>query len=323
MVDNESVAQTFIHGQPEADPGACSAARRLAPAMLDASDPLNYAWQRQRMWSIAASQLKADLRRWRRVTLGLNVAAAVLATLGVLTGLSSTGGKVLTFLAALAIGVTTLTRPRHSPNIVRDWTRLRSVSEGIKSEVYLRLMQVPPYQRADADAELRKTVTKIEEDADTLELRLNGIQVEPRTLPELADLDAYVAERIDDQINSYYLKRAGELDMTLRRVRIALSGLALAGIVLAAAGGTWEVEEIAMWVPVISTAAAALTAYAAAERYDFLRVEYARTAGGLRRLRDDRADMPAPDFVKRAEELISVENQAWMVKLGEDAPDGS
>jgi len=27
--------------------------------MLDASDPLNYAWQRQRMWSIAATA--ADL----------------------------------------------------------------------------------------------------------------------------------------------------------------------------------------------------------------------------------------------------------------------
>jgi hypothetical protein len=291
--------------------------------MSYAADPLTYAWQRQRVWSRGASRLKADLQRWRRVTLTLNVAGAVLATLGVLTGLSSTEGKILTFLAAVAIGLTTLTRPRHSPEVVRDWTRLRSVSEGIKSEVYLRLMHVAPYEAADADAQLRKAVMKIEDDADTLEIRLSGIEDERRAVPELPDVEAYVRERVDDQIRNYYLERVSELDLALRRVRILLAGLAVAGIVLAAAGGTWEVDEIAMWVPVVSAVTAALTAYAAGERYDYLRVEYARTAGGLRRLRDSRGDMTPAEFVKRAEELISVENQAWMVKLGEDLPDGS
>jgi uncharacterized protein YjiS (DUF1127 family) len=74
---------------------------------------------------------------------------------------------------------------------------------------------------------------------------------------------------------------------------------------------------------VVTTAAGAVAAYVAAERYEFLWVEYARTATELRRLADRRtaADGHAlsdGELVAECEQVISVQNQAWMAKWGEE-----
>jgi SMODS and SLOG-associating 2TM effector domain 1 len=89
-------------------------------------------------------------------------------------------------------------------------------------------------------------------------------------------------------------------------------------LALAAAAGTWEVDSIAVWVPVITTLTAAVIAHAAAERYEYLWVEYLRTATELERLRDRRARGGETDdeaFIKACEHVISVQNEGRMAKL--------
>jgi hypothetical protein len=66
-----------------------------------------------------------------------------------------------------------------------------------------------------------------------------------------------------------------------------------------------------------------VAAHIAAERYEYLWIEYSRTASELRRLLGRRT---APDgrplsdseLVAECEQVISVQNQAWMAKWGEE-----
>jgi hypothetical protein len=95
--------------------------------------------------------------------------------------------------------------------------------------------------------------------------------------------------------------------------------------VLAAAAGTWEQDVVAVWVPVVTTVGAAVTAHAAAARYEYLLVEYLRTTEELERMRDRRgpaSKLTDEQLVRKAEEVISVQNEGWMAKLTSDDEDG-
>jgi hypothetical protein len=67
-----------------------------------------------------------------------------------------------------------------------------------------------------------------------------------------------------------------------------------------------------------------VAAYIASERYEFLWIEFSRTASELRRILDRRtaADgrpISGPELVAECEQVISVQNQAWMAKWGEES----
>ena len=67
-----------------------------------------------------------------------------------------------------------------------------------------------------------------------------------------------------------------------------------------------------------------MAAYAASERYEFLWIEYSRTASELRRLLDRRTaadgrQLSGSELVGECEQVISVQNQAWMAKWGEES----
>ena len=67
--------------------------------------------------------------------------------------------------------------------------------------------------------------------------------------------------------------------------------------------------NVGAWVAVVTTVAAAVTAHAAAQRYEFLLIEYLRTAAELRRLLDNSAELTDPvrnpltddQFIRRCE----------------------
>jgi SMODS and SLOG-associating 2TM effector domain 1/Protein of unknown function (DUF4231) len=272
---------------------------------------LEDAWHEQRVWSQIANRLKADLQRRRNAALALAIVGAVLSTAAATIGLSTTLGKTMAFLSAACIGVAGLIQARISSKGVQDWTRARSVSEAIKSEVYLALAG---FGAADVEAEVRKVA---EDAADLLEHRV-GVTPEKRALPNVHDVESYLTERVDDQIKRFYEKRAVQLKARLKLFRGIEVGLATVGVLLGAAAGTWELDSIAVWVPVTTTIGAAVAAHAAAERYAYLLVEYMRTADELHRIRERRgsaATLTDEQLVQRAEETISIQNQAWMAKM--------
>ena len=282
--------------------------------------PAEQVWRRQSVWSQTANQRKATLGRARTISLGLTITAAVLATLGQqLAALSAAAGRVLALVAALAIGLVPLLRRRLGKQAVADWTRARSVAEAMKSEVYTYLAEVSPYRGPDRGQVLLNRTDPVIEDAGDLLAHTTGIEPVTRSLPAVHDVASYIMQRVSLQIDDYYRPRAQMLQQRLGRLRAAEAALSVLGVVLAATAATLEVQSAAAWVAVITTVTAALTAHAAASRYEYQLVEYLRTAAELERLRDLHTgvaqDGPADDaFVARCEQIISIQNEGWMAK---------
>lgn len=120
---------------------------------------------------------------------------------------------------------------------------------------------------------------------------------------------------------TYYEPRAHKLHQQLRVMKIAEVSLALCAAVLAALASLSA--NVGAWAAVVTTASGAVAAYIAAERYEFLWIEYSRTASELRRLLERRtgADgrpLSDSELAAECENVISVQNQAWMARWGRE-----
>lgn len=276
------------------------------------------------MWSQAADSLKAGPHRTWGLRLGLTVAAAGLALAGSqLKAVSLPASVALAVLAALAMAAVGLLRSQQGVEQARRWTRARSVSEAIKTEVFTFLARSGAYEAADRDRRLEAEVQRLEHQADDLKGYTDGIQPRPRSLPEVRDLETYLDVRVrTSQLTGYYEPKARALRQRLRVLKAAEVTLALAAAAFAAVAALSP--NVGAWAAVLTTAGGAVAAYTAAERYEFLWIEYSRTAAELRRLLERRtaADgrpLPAAALIAACEEVISVQNQAWMAKWGDEA----
>jgi hypothetical protein len=102
-------------------------------------------------------------------------------------------------------------------------------------------------------------------------------------------------------------------------VKAATVGLTLLAAAFAALATVSAI--VGAWAAVATTSAGAVAAYTANERWEFLRIEYARTAQELRRLLTLRtapngSPLTDDELIARCEDVISVENQTWMAKWG-------
>jgi hypothetical protein len=273
-------------------------------------DALLRVWRLQSLWSRTADRLKADVTRKQTLSVCLIVCGALAAAVALDFGLSSAPGKVFSFVAAAATGLGGLVQQRIGADAVQSWTRARSVAEELKSEVYRVLSGTAPAGLADRAAALEATA------ADLLP-HTAGIIPADRELPAVHDVDSYLRVRVIGQLDRYYRPRAERLARTTRSLRRLTAALTAAGLVIGAAAGTWEADGLAVWVPVITTVAAAITGYGAATRSDHHLVEYLRTATELERLLARRAAGLVPDdaVVGLAEQVISAQNEGWMARL--------
>ncbi|MFD6663705.1 DUF4231 domain-containing protein [Micromonospora chalcea] len=274
---------------------------------------LEDAWAQQSVWSQAATKLKKRLQTGRQAAIGLAIGGALLSATAATIGLESALGKIFAFSGAVFVGLAGIAGNAAGPRAMRDWTRARSVSEALKSIVYTSLAGYPP-------ADLNKVVESITADTVDLQHHRAGIESKQRPLPSVRDLKSYLENRVVAQISGYYRINARSLSLKLERFRMLSIGLAITGLVLGAAAGTWEVDRLAMWVPVVTTIGAGVTAHVAAERYSYMLLEYSRTADELERIRDRRgrfASMNDEDLVQHAEAVISIQNEGWMAKLNE------
>ena len=309
--------------------GALFAKRSIldnAAAMLErTSDQLAAAeavWSQQSVWSQAANRRKAAIGRSRAAALWLTIAGAVLAALATqltpLDGGWAGAGRGLALAAAVAVGLVPLLQGQLGKRAVADWTRARSVAETLKSEVVTYLAGVAPYRGPERDRQLGERSDGVVAGAGDLLVHTTGIVPVARALPPIDGLDAYVAERLTRQIESYYRPRAARLKVRLGRVRAAGLALGATGAVLAALAGALGLGALAAWVAVVTTVSATLTAHAAAARYEYQLVEYLRTGAELERLRGRRPaagdQAGEDDFVARCESVISIQNEGWMAK---------
>jgi hypothetical protein len=287
------------------------------------SSAAELAWRRQSVWSQTATRLKAAPARARLTALALTIAGAVLALAGAqLKAVHGGAGRVLAFAGAAALGVVAVLRGLVGQDEISDWVQARSVSEALKAEVYRYLTCTGPYAGPDRDARLDAEVDRLEQQADSLQHYTLDVQPTRRGLPAVCDVDSYIEQRLSPQIETYYRPNAEKMRSRVRWVRWVEITLAVLAAVLAAAAGAFAVSNIGAWVAVVTTAAAAVTAHAAAERYEFLLIEYSRTAHELTRLRahDGAPGSGTPltdeEFVRRCEDVISAQNDKWMAKWG-------
>ena len=105
-------------------------------------------------------------------------------------------------------------------------------------------------------------------------------------------------------------------------------GLTVAAAALALAGSQLKTVSFPASVVCVGGGSdhsgGAVAAYIAAERYEFLWIEYSRTASELRRLIErrtaaDGSPLSGSELVSECEQVISVQNQAWMAKWGEES----
>lgn len=303
--------------------------RKIMASYGDVTAPVStaveYAWERQSVWSQTANQLKAiPQRRWR-LQLSLTVVAAGLALAGSqLKTVSVPASIALGAVAAVALAGVGLLRSQQDIEHTRRWTQARSVSETMKADVFTLLAQSAegePTDREQRERKLEAEIQRLEHEARDLLPYTQGVQAKSRQLPAVSDVDTYLDVRVrQEQLAKYYEPKAAQLRTQLRYAKAVEVALALIAAALAAVAAVSP--SAGAWAAVVTTAVGAVAAYVASERYEFLWIEYSRTASELRRLLDRRtaADgrpLSGLDLVRECEDVISVQNQAWMAKWGE------
>src|SRR4051812_17457421 len=110
----------------------------MAVSKEDAASAATVAWSRQSVWSQAANQAKRLIVRARLTVLGLTVVGAVMGTASAQTaGGSPAVARILAGVATVALGLVPLTAKGTSRERIQAWTRTRSVSEALKTDLYL------------------------------------------------------------------------------------------------------------------------------------------------------------------------------------------
>ncbi|MEV0604126.1 hypothetical protein AB0I82_33175 [Streptomyces sp. NPDC050315] len=137
-------------------------------------------------------------------------------------------------------------------------TRLRSVSEALKSELYRHLAGAGPYHTDAPDAVLLDRAATLEEDASDLIRHTAGIAPAERALPQVHDTATYVELRLRRQITEYYRPRAQLMRRRLAAARRVEMTLGAAAAALAAAGGALGVAATGTWTAVVTTVTVAV-----------------------------------------------------------------
>lgn len=288
---------------------------------MDASgEPgIAWVWDRQSVWSQAADRAKRSITRARTAGLVLGVVGACAGTAAAQVIPEHEGaGKALAFLAAVAMGLAPLAARPAGPQHIRDWTRMRSLSEDLKSEIYTCLAGVAPFRGEDPSQALLARAARVIADASDLAAHTSDLTPRPRPLPAVSDVDSYIQVRLTGQIKDYYRPRAASMRRRTGQIRRTELTLAVAAAVLGAVSGTFGAAWATAWVATVAAVTAAVTAHAAASRYAYQELEFSRTAVELESLvsRRSQADGPAAEdaFVSQCERVISAQNEGWMTK---------
>ena len=296
-----------------------------------ANDLERYLWNEQAAWSQTADRLRDVRSRSRSIVMMLTIAGAVLQTFaGTGPAFRTAAGIAGTVALSLAAGIAGFFM---KPENTQRWLRARSVAEGIKSEFYAYRASADPYTGPDALQLLQESIRKIVGFAKDLAGQRARTSPKPKPMPDKLDQASYLSQRLDGQIDTFYLRQAKRNADRAAIFRNAEIGLALLAAVMSAIS-TYVAKQTAdagsasfalgPWIAVVTTIGGSIAAYAAASRYEFQASAYYAIAQELRDLKHwwvlmgDKPDASWSAFVRRCEDVISAENQAWMAKLLQD-----
>jgi hypothetical protein len=294
-------------------------------------------WQRRVAWSRAADSLKRRISFAGNTALLLSITGAILETLAGTLLRTDPAHYYSAGAGAVLLAVATfLTAKFVTTGSLRQWSRMRSVSEAMKHEIFAFRTQTKPFLLPQGVAHLQTRVQEIEEAAADLEPLVAGTDTsEASPPPPFLTPDQYLEQRIQQQIQQYYRRKAVIYKKRLAFFRgfevalgIAATALATIGTFTTSAsqrtGQSGPHTGIVSWVAVLTTVSGALAAHVAASRYDFAVVTYYATARRLEDLVNQwRSRGAATDvdswtcLVLSCEDAISSENKSWMAKWSE------
>jgi SMODS and SLOG-associating 2TM effector domain 1/Protein of unknown function (DUF4231) len=294
------------------------------------SHTLEEVWSDRKIWSLTANQLKKSLTFWRGTALLLTILGAILETLAAqLPNLPANGTTAIGSLGAIALVLVPIIRTaKLGSNQTKSWLRSRSVSEGLKTEIYLYLTGTQPYEdQTLRDSELSRQhhdIVQLASDLyrNTAQARSQVAKEKP-TPPQPMDVNTYIRERINSQIEGYYEPKAAELARQSKQLRLAEFWSSVAAAMLGVVPKFFEGSaQFSAWVAVVTTVGVAITAHLAAGRFDYIIDSYLATADRLKSFRNQWLDgqkqgatQNASQFISECERAISVENEGWMAKF--------
>ena len=291
---------------------------------------LAYVWGEYRKFALTSRKRKEELTSWRYRVLLFGIIGAVLGTLcqeSIRAGFNNTDNlnwvpSALGWLSAIAIGLATyFGKEIVNPYQEKNWIRSRSMAEALKTEIYLFLSNTTPYDTDSKPEVLIKKTEELLKQVEDLPTEVISEEQKQKDMPtEDLTVDGYIQKRVNDQINNFYIQRSNELKQKMERNKNIGLSLGVIAVILGVLGATgWT----AGWIAVISTITASVAAYAYAGRYQYLIISYQTTADKLERLRTSwkvkgKTDADKEErnkFIIECEEVISIENSAWMAEM--------
>jgi hypothetical protein len=259
------------------------------------SNALAALWAKQSRWSQTANRLKAVHRSWTGPLIVAGFVGVILSTispelarwLGSAQGSPAPHGGllfVLTIAGPLLVTCSAvLTRELLGPKSEQAWIKARGISEDLKAEGYIYAAGAPPYGEKDtAPQSLATRIAALTEKADDIGLLDDGDpDIETKHPHQPLSTEEYIERRMSRQID-YYVTDARRNGDRLRLWRGVGVALAVVSAALGVIAGVQKAISINVWVAVISTAMATVTAFVYISRFEFLAASYFATSECLR-----------------------------------------
>lgn len=308
------------------------------PIILD-KDALNsaltYIWRQYLTWSTTSRSYKNEVTRWRNRVLLLSVVGAILGTLSqqlsLWESIPSWFTRTLGFLSGAALVLAAyFGKEVFSPDPETKAVRARAAAEAFKSEAYLLATGTPPYDTATTTEELFEKTEKVRKTVENIAALPITPHERKKEVPSAPmSVDDYISQRVDQQINEFFLPEAKANEKKVATSRALSFSLGALAVVLGLLSAKYA--SVAGWIAVIGTITAAIAARQYAGRYQFLIVSYQATAERLEWLktrwdieRKTQGGAASPHrFILACEQVLSTENSAWMAQWTKKADDSA
>ncbi|QND24503.1 DUF4231 domain-containing protein (plasmid) [Rhizobium leguminosarum bv. viciae] len=277
---------------------------------------LEFAANRQAIWSATANTLKFKIDFARNTSFFLSILGALVASLASMQATDNVLRTVLISVGAVALAATGIIGSQIlTSEGIRQQIRARAASEALKREAFLYAAAAGDYSdRATRDNLLKTALEKIEAEVNDLTLfqaKAPGPGSSPRTNLSFAE---YLDKRVDPQIRFYDVKSEKYVKTSRVLHGIEFTLAFVAAILTALAGVIGKgVFDFAAVIGVLTTCAAAVMAHLQASHYDNLVVGYRAAGRKLENLKAtiDETTTTVAAFANATEEVLAAETNSW------------
>ena len=275
-------------------------------------------WRQREAWAREARDGKKRQEAARFSALLCGVAGALLGTVA---GSATTGRVTLGILSAVLIALAGyLGRELLTPERETHWARARLLAEALQRECWRYLMRLPPFDSPEAAVELQQRAADL---MGNLGLERGSVQTGREVkLPTPAGIEDYIKDRALAQAE-WYETRSGTHRQERRRYGQWTFFLGAFAVAASVVGSSYP--RLLAFVPVVTTATAALVAWIQGNRIGSLVALYQETATQLRlqiaawhdKARERQKQPPeeqikkAKELVERCEGIMARENGSW------------